>query len=145
MAIDIVFGRRLLYVGKNGRTVGDRPGAAPGPEFVAERVHVAVGPDARVTEQVPGAAHRIASLEDCVTLAGTFALQVARGTDTGQSRPDDDDIEILRTQRSPSSALSSSGSSAASNADNGSRTIAQSACAVRLARHALSTAVAGYF
>src|SRR5690606_26226574 len=49
-------------IGEDRRAVGDRLRLHPGPEAVAERVHVGVRADARVAEEVPGAADRVARL-----------------------------------------------------------------------------------
>src|SRR3712207_8761366 len=46
------------------RRVGDRLLVPPRLELVAERVQVGVRPDAGVAEQVPGAARRLAGLQD---------------------------------------------------------------------------------
>ncbi len=53
--------------------VGDRLGLGPRLEVVAQGVHVAVGTDARIAEQVPGAADRLARFEDGVGLLGAVA------------------------------------------------------------------------
>ena len=75
--------------------VGDRLRLRPGPERVAEREHVGVRADARVAEQVPGAADRLARLEDRVALAGALGLQVVGGADAGEAGADDQDVEVL--------------------------------------------------
>ena len=78
------------------RAVGDGRGTGPGPEGVAQGVHVGVGADAGIAEQVPGAADRVAGLQDGVRLAGQLLLQVDSGADAGQAGPDDDHVEVLQ-------------------------------------------------
>src|SRR5262249_30252925 len=77
------------------RAVGDRLLLAPRLEAVAERVHVRVRADARVAEEVPGAADRVARLDDRVRLARAVALQVVRRADAGDPGADDEDVEVL--------------------------------------------------
>ena len=64
--VDAELGDGLAQVVHDRRAVGDRLGRRPRLEPVAERVHVAVGPHARVAEQVPRAADVVAALEDRV-------------------------------------------------------------------------------
>ena len=97
-----VLGRRLADVAQDGGPVGDGLGLRPRPEDVAERVHVAVGADAGVAEQVPRPADRLARLKDQHGAAGTFLLQVVRRPDAGEPRADDDDVVVARLhQRCP--------------------------------------------
>ena len=80
-------------VAQDRRAVGDRLRVGPWPEAVAERVHVGVGADARVAEQVPGAADRPARLDDQVALAGAPFLQVMGRADARKARPDNQHVE----------------------------------------------------
>ena len=63
----------LADVREDRRAVGDRLVARPRPEREAERVHVRVGADARIAEQVPRAADALARLEDRVASAAGSA------------------------------------------------------------------------
>jgi hypothetical protein len=82
-------------VPQDRRAVRDRLVVVPGPERVAEREHVGVGADARVAEQVPGAADGAARLEDGVRRPRALGLQVMARADAGQSGADDEDVEVL--------------------------------------------------
>src|SRR5690606_15676718 len=85
-------------VAEDRRAVGDRLRVHPGPEPVAERVHVGVGPDPWVAEQVPGATDRVARLENRVRLPGAALLQVVGGADTGEAGADDQDVSVFGLQ-----------------------------------------------
>src|SRR5699024_7475382 len=62
VAVDAGLGCGLAYVVEDRITVGDGLFAGPGLERVAEGEHVRVGTDARISEQVPGAADGVAGL-----------------------------------------------------------------------------------
>ena len=57
-------------------------------------MHVRVGADAGVAEEVPRAADRAAGLEDLVAGPGAVGLEVMAGTDAGQAGPDDEHVEV---------------------------------------------------
>ena len=80
--------RRRSPAGRRGSrsAVGDRLLVPPRLELVAERVQVGVRADARVAEQVPGAAGRVAGLEDRVASCRVLAPQVVGGADAGDAR-----------------------------------------------------------
>ncbi len=90
-----ILGGGLADVVQNLRPVGDRLRLAPWLERIAHREHVAVGADARITEQVPGAADAVAALENDKTLGRTIALQVIARADAGQSGADDQHIDMF--------------------------------------------------
>ena len=56
--------------------VGNGPVAGPGPEGIAQGVHVGVRPDAGVTEEVPGSTDRLTALEEDEAAVGTRGLEV---------------------------------------------------------------------
>ena len=93
--VDAVLGGGLADVVQDSRPVGDRLRLDPWLERIAHRKHVAVGADARITEQVPGAADAVAALENDKTLGRTIALQVIAGADAGQPGADDQHIDML--------------------------------------------------
>src|SRR6185503_14999134 len=74
---------------------GDRLWLLPGPERVAEGEHVGVGADPGVAEQVPGAADRIARLEDREALRRAALAKMAGGADPGDPGPDDQHVDVL--------------------------------------------------
>ena len=93
--VDAVLGGGLAHVIQNPRPVGDRLRLGPRLERIAQREHVAVGADAGIAKQIPGAADAVAALEDDVALAGAFLLQVKTRADAGQPGADDQDIDMF--------------------------------------------------
>ena len=71
VAIDSELSCSVAHVIEDRRTTGDRLGAFPRPERIRKGKHVRVGPNSRVAEQIPSAGHLLASLKNCVALAGT--------------------------------------------------------------------------
>jgi hypothetical protein len=94
--VDAALGGGVLDVAQDRLAVGDGLVAVPGAEGVAQRVHVGVGADAGVPEQVPGAPDGTACLEDGVGGPGALGLDVVAGADARQPRADDEDVEVLR-------------------------------------------------
>src|SRR5690242_2325332 len=92
--IDAVVACRVPDVFENGGAVGDRLRLAPRTERIAERIHVRIGADARIAEQIPGTADAVAAFENGVAAGRAVPLQVIAGADAGQTRADDDDIEM---------------------------------------------------
>ena len=93
--VDAELGDGLAEVLHDRWAVGDRLVVHPRLEREAQRVHVAVGADARVSEQVPGAADVVAALEDHERAVGAHRLQVVRGPDARDAGAHDDDVEVL--------------------------------------------------
>src|SRR5258708_16638578 len=96
IAVDVVLGRGLADVIQNVRPVGDRLRLGPRLERIAEREHVAIGADAGIAKQVPGAADAVAPFEDRVALARALLLQVIARADARQSGADNEDVEVFR-------------------------------------------------
>ena len=94
LALDAVLARGLAHIVQNARTVGDRLRLGPRLERIAQRIHVAVGADAGIAEQIPGAADGVAAFEDRVALARTILLQVIARADARQARADDQYIDV---------------------------------------------------
>ena len=61
----------------------------------SEGEHVGVRADARVLEQVPGAAEVLAALQDRVALGRAAVLQMPGGADAGDAGSHDDDVEMF--------------------------------------------------
>ena len=94
VGVDAGLPRRVLDVLQYRITVGDRLLAVPRPEGVAQRVHVRVGTDPGVAEEIPGSPDGVAGLEDGVVGPRALRLQVVTGTDAGQARTHDQDVEV---------------------------------------------------
>ncbi len=94
-AVDAELPGGLPQVVQDGGPVDDGPVPQPGPEGVAEREHIGVGPDPGVAEQAPGPAEVVAPLQDRVAPGRTALLQVIAGRDPGDTGADDEDIEML--------------------------------------------------
>src|SRR4051794_33608715 len=92
---DAVLVGGLVDVLANRGPVGQRARLLPRAEVVAEREHVGVRADARVAEQVPGAADRPARLQDCEGPPRAGHLEMAAGADPGQPSADDQDVDVL--------------------------------------------------
>src|SRR5947199_8859418 len=90
----VLFGG-LAHIVQNLRPVGDSLCLGPRLERVTQSEHVAVGADAGISEQIPGAADAVAALEDRKTLAGTFVLEMIAGADAGQPRADDQHVKMV--------------------------------------------------
>src|SRR5262245_23851073 len=93
--VDAVLGRGLPHIVEDVRPVRDRLRLGPRLEGIAEREHVAVGADAGIAKQIPGAADAVAPLQDDVALARALFLQMIAGADAGQARADDKDVEMF--------------------------------------------------
>src|SRR3546814_593767 len=65
-------------------------------EDEAERVHVAVRTDARITEKIPGAAKLFAALDEGEAMVGAIHLQMHGHADTRNAGADDQHILIDR-------------------------------------------------
>ena len=95
MAIDSVLGGGLAQVRQDIGRPGNRLLVRPRLELVAVGVHVRVGADAGIAEQVPRAAGDSARFQDDVRRARAIRLQVARNTDARQAGAYDEDIHML--------------------------------------------------
>src|SRR5947209_11527754 len=93
--LDTVLFGGLAHIVQNLRPVGDSLCLGPRLERVTQSEHVAVGADAGIAEQIPGAADAVAALEDRKTLARAFLLQVKTRADAGQPGADDQHVEMF--------------------------------------------------
>src|SRR6267142_4825454 len=82
-----------------GGAVGDRLGLAPWPKLVSERVHIGIGANSRIAEQVPGPAHRVSPFQNCKCLGWASCLQIISSADSREPRAHDQDIEVLDALR----------------------------------------------
>src|ERR1700688_2197274 len=95
LRVDAVLGRGLADIVQDLRPVGDRLRLGPWLERIAQPGHGAVGADAEIADQAPGAADAVGAFETAKTLAGALLLQVITRADTGQPGADDQHIEML--------------------------------------------------
>src|ERR1700735_3466096 len=93
--VDDVIGGGLADAVQNARPVRNRLRLGPRPERVTQREHVAIGTDAGITKQIPGAADGFAALQNDIALAGTILLQVIARTDARQPGADDQHVDML--------------------------------------------------
>src|ERR1700721_4784503 len=94
--VDAVLGGGLAYVIQNSRPVGDRLRLGPRLERIAEREHVAVGADAGITKQIPGAADTVATFKNNEALVRAFLLKMIARADAGGAGADDHHVEMFR-------------------------------------------------
>ena len=106
MGADGVLRRRFMDVGPNRRPIGDRLGVYPRLEVVAEGVHVAVGANAGIAKQVPGAADGVAPLQNGEGPIRALPPQMAGGPNTGNPGADDDDVIMLNVRTGHASTSS---------------------------------------
>src|SRR6266478_5559874 len=93
--LQFVLGHGLEDIVESAPAVGDLLRLGPRLEGIAEREHVAVGADAGIEKQIPGAADAIAPFEDDKALARAFVLQMIARRDTGQSGADDQHVKMF--------------------------------------------------
>ena len=93
--VDAIFAGCFTQVIEDQICVGNRLGAEPRLEFVAEGIEVRVGADAGVAEQIPGPAAGLARLQNGIALTRQIALQVVGSADARQAGTDDQDIDML--------------------------------------------------
>ncbi len=95
VAGQVVLGDRLPQVVQDDRSVGDRLLLLPRLEAEAQGVHVAVGPYARIPEQVPRAADVRPALQDGEGRARAPVLEVDGAADAGDPGADDQDVDVF--------------------------------------------------
>ncbi len=85
---------RFIEIVQNFRSGRNRL-TLPGFEFVAKGIEVAVGPNPRKSKQIPCPAKGFTPLQDDKRFVGAALPQVTGPTDTGDTRSDDQDIDML--------------------------------------------------
>src|SRR5262249_13423257 len=70
--------------------------ALPGFKLVAIGIEVTVGANPRKAKQVPGPAKGVTPLQEDKRFVRAVLPEVTRATDTGETRADDQDIDMLR-------------------------------------------------
>ena len=84
----------LVQVIKDLVRIGDGIVGSPGLELIAEGVQVGIRPDARIAEQVPGAANGGTAVDDGKTSARLLGHQVMAQPDPGDAGTDDQHIDM---------------------------------------------------
>ena len=81
LLVNAVLGGGVGDVLADRRAVGEHLQLLPRPELVSEAVHVGVGTDAGVAEQVPGATEALAALQHRDGLVWVLGAHLAGGAD----------------------------------------------------------------
>src|SRR5262245_15356849 len=97
--LNVEFPGGVVDVAQDARPIGDRLRVGPRPKPVTEGEHVRVRSDARVAEEVPGAAGRVTGFEHEDRLVGALAAQLGCSADAGQSGADNQDVHGFRCLR----------------------------------------------
>ena len=95
-----------------------------------------------IAEEVPGAADRLARLEDRVALAGAALLQVVGGADAGEAGADDQHVDMFE-RHSSAPWLSASADSSTSKAIPARCSLARRASPIAVAGRHLARALGG--
>src|SRR5262245_26905487 len=95
---EAILAGRFLHVCADGSAVRDGSRMFPRFEIIAERIHVAVGPDARITEQIPCATDGAAPFQNRKGLARTLPLQMDGGANSRKPCANDNHIERFHCQ-----------------------------------------------
>src|SRR5215813_14641961 len=93
--------RRFPHIGADGSAVRDGLAIPPRFEVIAERMHVAVRPNARIPEQIPGAADGVAAFQHRERLTRTMQLQVYSRANSRNTRANDNHIERFHYSITP--------------------------------------------
>src|SRR5690606_11297844 len=95
MLFYLVLTSGILDVLAYGRPIGKHFGISPGAEIIAQREHVRVRANSRVTKQIPSATNAGAALDNTVTVIGTFAFQMTGCANAGQTSSDNKHIQLM--------------------------------------------------
>jgi hypothetical protein len=98
--IHTMFTRGFPDIPADRCTVSDGSWICPRSKRVTQREHVGVRADTRIAEQVPGATDRPTGLQNRERLARAPPLQVAGGTDPGQTGTHDEHIDVIQPHAS---------------------------------------------
>lgn len=95
--VEAVVRDRLVQVVEDLVGVGDRVVLGPRLELEAEALHVGIGPNTRVAEQIPGPADRVAAVDDGEGPARLLRLEVMTQVDPGDPGSDDQHVDVLES------------------------------------------------
>ena len=108
--------RGVLDIVADRGALDDRLVRRPGAERETQGEDVGVRPDARISEQVPGAADALRASRISQLLSLTAGLEAIGGVDAGNAGADDQDVEMLRYAESGTPNRSCSSASSTSTA-----------------------------
>src|SRR5260370_11224294 len=95
VAVDAIVCRGLADIIPDGRSICDRLVRVPWPERKSEGVNIRIGPDARITEEIPRSADGFARLQNRVGFSGKGGLQMVSSINTRYSRANDQYVEMF--------------------------------------------------
>lgn len=93
--LDVVFVCRLVQIFHDRRTIGDGLLLFPWLESVAQRIHVAVRPNAWIFEEIPGPANGIAPLKDGKGSVRALRLQMICCANAGNAGADNQNVKVF--------------------------------------------------
>src|SRR5215212_9718989 len=99
LLVDSVDFGSVAHVVENRRTICNRLSAWPRSELVAERVHVRIGANTRIAEEVPCTAKGSAAFKNRKGLLRTFCLQIVSCPDSGESCAYDEYVDMVVLHR----------------------------------------------
>src|ERR1700683_5635200 len=95
LTVDAIVRRGLADIIPDGRSTRDRLVRMPWPERKSESVHIRIGTDPWIAEEIPRSSDCVARLENCVGLSGEGSLQPVSSVDAGYSGADNQDVEMF--------------------------------------------------
>src|ERR1700693_2966273 len=95
VAVDAIVRRGLADIIRDGGSTRTRLVRMPWPERKPESVHIRIGTDPWIAEQIPRSTDCIARLENRVGLSGKGSLQPVSSVDAGYSRANDQYVEMF--------------------------------------------------
>ena len=96
MLLYVILSSCLANLVENFVAIGDNRTVMPGLETVTIGVHVAVGANARVAKQIPGAAADGAGFEDHKAVVRAIAAQLTGTADAGKASADNQHIDRFK-------------------------------------------------
>ena len=95
VAVDAIVRRGVADIIPDGRSTRDRLIRMPWPEGKSESVHIRIGTDPWIAEEIPGSTDCIARLENGIGLSGKGSLQPVSSVDAGYSGANDQYVEMF--------------------------------------------------
>ena len=101
MLFNVVFPGGIMNVLLDRRTIRQHLAPGPGAEVVAKGVHVGIGTDARVAEQIPGASKGLTALNDGERLTRALSFEVTGHANAGNAGADNQYVYMLFAHSHP--------------------------------------------